>query len=79
MRVRAKSRLRRRLGAVGWGNKSASAAIPDGNSSQTTDGVSLHDILSDIKLLIPRGRYPAPKYIFGASPSHPRLVLIAGG
>lgn len=48
----------------GRGNKSASAAIPDGNSSQTTDGVSLHDILSDIKLLIPCGRYPAPKYTF---------------
>lgn len=67
MRVRAKSRLRWRLGATSGQrlrNKNASVAISDGNSSQTTDEVSLYDILSDIKLLISRGRYPVPKYIF---------------
>lgn len=54
-------------------NKNASVAISDGNSSQTTDEVSLYDILSDIKLLIPRGRYPVPKYIFLA-----RIQVIPG-
>lgn len=76
MRVRAKSRLRRRLGATSGQrlrNKNASVAISDGNSSQTTDEVSLYDILSDIKLLIPRGRYPVPKYIFLA-----RIQVIPG-
>lgn len=76
MQVRAKSRLRWRLGATSGQrlrNKNASVAISDGNSSQTTDEVSLYDILSDIKLLISHGRYPVPKYIFLA-----RIQVIPG-